>query len=254
MDWDAARGDWARTATRGQLRIVQGERTHLAFLNALDRIDGRKVLADFIAGLEAGLSQEEASRPRPFGPDGELLPAGAAPELSPEPLLLDPEPEEVEVDDEDDGFQACPEREAAVDWKPGERKIWDWNGVLSQRDLRALSRLNLPLERQTLVSNPRPAGDFQDGNARICAVGGEVCMSITLGVYGDALGIFDVGFTHPEGMCSGGASGSCMPAGQLCEAVRMILQDRQAPPELLPVDAPAPRWVQQSLFDLMEAM
>jgi hypothetical protein len=42
--------------------------------------DGRKVLTDYIAGLQAGLSQEEASKPLPFGPDGEPLPAGATPE------------------------------------------------------------------------------------------------------------------------------------------------------------------------------
>jgi len=72
--------DWNRVAVRGDSRIEQGGRTYGQLLAGLDRIDGRPVLGDFIAGLQAGLSQEEASKPLPFGPDGEPLPAGAAPE------------------------------------------------------------------------------------------------------------------------------------------------------------------------------
>ena len=71
--------DWNRVAVRGDSRIEQGGRTYGQLLAGLDRIDGRPVLGDFIAGLQAGLSQE-SSKPLPFGPDGEPLPAGAAPE------------------------------------------------------------------------------------------------------------------------------------------------------------------------------
>ena len=70
---------WDRVAVRGDRRIEQGRRTYEQFLAALDRIDGRKVLTDYIAGLQAGLSQEGASKPLPFGLDGEPLPAAAIP-------------------------------------------------------------------------------------------------------------------------------------------------------------------------------
>jgi hypothetical protein len=72
---------WDRVAIKGDLRIEQGTRTHLEFLDALDRIDGRPVLADLIRGLEAGLSREDAALPVPFGPDGDPLPVPSAPTL-----------------------------------------------------------------------------------------------------------------------------------------------------------------------------
>jgi hypothetical protein len=78
--WSDAEARWVHVAINGDQRVEQGARTYEQLLNALDRIDGRKVLTDYIAGLQAGLSQEEASKPLPFGPDGEPLPAGATPE------------------------------------------------------------------------------------------------------------------------------------------------------------------------------
>ena len=77
--WSDAEARWVHVAIKGDQRVEQGARTYEQLLNALDRIDGRKVLTDYIAGLQAGLSQEEASQPLPFGPDGEPLPAGAVP-------------------------------------------------------------------------------------------------------------------------------------------------------------------------------
>ena len=62
-----------RVAVRGQVRIEQGDRTFEKFLDGLDRIDGRKVLADFLTGLHAGKTSAQASIPVPFGPDGEPL-------------------------------------------------------------------------------------------------------------------------------------------------------------------------------------
>jgi hypothetical protein len=78
--WSDAEARWVHVAIKGDRRVEQGARTYEQLLNALDRIDGRKVLTDYIAGLQAGLSQEEASKPLPFGSDGEPMPAGAAPE------------------------------------------------------------------------------------------------------------------------------------------------------------------------------
>ena len=71
-----------RVAVRGETRIEQGTRTFEQLLNALDRIDGRKVCTDFITGLRAGKTPAEASIPVPFGPDGEPLPETSLPAAS----------------------------------------------------------------------------------------------------------------------------------------------------------------------------
>ncbi len=79
-----------RVAVRGERRIEQGARSYVQLLDALDRIDGRKVTTDFIGGLQLGKTAQEASVPIPFGPDGEPLPdasgAPAAPEPAPAPV------------------------------------------------------------------------------------------------------------------------------------------------------------------------
>lgn len=75
--WSVAENRWIRTVAKGGHRVEQGARTFEQLLDALDRIDGRPVMRDFINGLQAGMTAEEASVPVPFGPDGEPLPSGA---------------------------------------------------------------------------------------------------------------------------------------------------------------------------------
>jgi hypothetical protein len=79
--WSVPEGRWVAVAVKGARRVEQGQRTRGQLLDALDRLDGRSCFADFIAGIQAGLTGEEAKKPLPFGPDGEPLPAGAAPEV-----------------------------------------------------------------------------------------------------------------------------------------------------------------------------
>ena len=101
-------GDWSRVALRDDLRIEQGLMTYQLFLEALDRIDGRAVLADYIAGLQAGKSAEEASIRAPqeqalararaqaqglvLAPDAPLppVPAEVVPPQAPAPMTLAP--------------------------------------------------------------------------------------------------------------------------------------------------------------------
>lgn len=224
--WNEEFQRWDQVAVQGDTRLESGSMNWYQFTVAMDRADGRPIFEDFIERLVPGREVWPwTSEAAPVKPDAS--------------------------EEDDEGFQTCPERESRVDWKPGERKVWDWDGALSQRDLRALSRLNLPLERQTLVSKPRPLSMFQDPSAKISAFDGEVCLEIDLAVYGDALGIYGVAFTHPKSMCSGGYGGSCMPPSLLRQAVNLILQDMQAPPALVEsTPAPIRGWVQQSLFDL----
>lgn len=77
--WSDQEDRWIRTVTKGGHQVDQGTRTYEQLLDALDRIDGRPVMRDFINGLLAGMTAAEASVPVPFGPDGAPLPAGFAP-------------------------------------------------------------------------------------------------------------------------------------------------------------------------------
>lgn len=235
--WNEEFQRWDQVATQGSTRLESGEMNWYQFTVAMDRADGRPIFEDFIERI--------APERKDWPWTSKAVTAPASEEV-----------EDEDIAEEEEGFQAVPEREAQVDWKPGERKIWDWNGVLSERDLRALSRLGLPLERQSLISKPRPVAEFNDYEARCCAFNGEVCLEIGMAVYGDALGIYHVGFTHPSSMVAGGRVGSCMPGALLRRAVKAILADHQAP-EPLPLEAPQAavpgQWVQQPLFELMEA-
>jgi len=86
--WSDSEARWVRVAIKGDRRVEQGALSFEHFLDALDRIDGRPVMRDFLAGLEAGLSQEDASRPLPFGADGEPLPTAPALPVPPAPAAL----------------------------------------------------------------------------------------------------------------------------------------------------------------------
>lgn len=111
-------------------------------------------------------------------------------------------------------------------------RIFDWNHDLSARDIQALERLNLPLEKQTLRSNPRSASEIHDDgvDARICSrKDGLVILEVDLAVYDGALGIFSCGCASTDGMMRGGAAGSCISAALLRQAVAFILQDHAGP-------------------------
>jgi len=247
MDWDAARGDWARTATRGQLRIVQGERTHEAFLNALDRIDGRKVLADYIDGLQAGLSQEEASQPLPFGPDGEPL---IVTELAPEPDPVEEgDPETLVPGPMGIGTVALVD----VWWVRHMRAdLNDPEDIRSrQNELARVELLNYLAARHPQPESPWGSQIPPQHQATWAGMWSiyDAARLQDLETLQDQLAPYPAVYAWFHRSWSEGAktqAAEAGPAGMATARALLGIQD--------PVPAPAPRWVQQSLFDLMEAM
>ena len=77
--WSDADDRWIRVVAKDGRRVEQGARTFEQLLDALDRLDGRPVMRDFINGLQAGMTAAEASVPLRFGPEGDPLSVSEAP-------------------------------------------------------------------------------------------------------------------------------------------------------------------------------
>ena len=90
--WSTQEDRWVRVVNKAGRRVEQGPRTFEKLLDALDRIDGRPVMRDFINGLQAGMTAAEASVPVPYGPDGSPRPAGTEPPHEPTPLVIPDRP------------------------------------------------------------------------------------------------------------------------------------------------------------------
>jgi hypothetical protein len=52
-----------RTAVKAPHRVEQGDHPYVDLMDALDRLDGRHVLRDYLSGLDVGLTSELAQLP-----------------------------------------------------------------------------------------------------------------------------------------------------------------------------------------------